>query len=598
MPNRPRAIRELCTKLRFWSLPSSGATRHPSTPPRCARSRSGQALLPEGEGLAPSGPLPLGEGGPFDSAQGKLRPGEGFALILLLLAGCRREALPQNDVPKMAYEVKPAVVRVSAYATAEFHYPAALTGDAKTAGEAWVDTGAGDSGSGFIVHPDGTIVTSAHVVEPTRNEDTLHRDLLRNGAIAALVKHFPVEELRTMHRDERLERYITQLAAAGRLEKIAVVNEVELSNGEKLPFRILQYSPPLAEHGADIAVLQIDRRNVPVLPLGDSDTVRIGDAIWAVGYPAVASSTDEVIGGWLSRDSDLEATVNPGQITALKNDRTNKPVLQTNVAIYKGNSGGPAVNQNGDVVGISTWGHTDAEAIKFLVPINLAKEMLGAAKIAPNADGEFNRFYRAALDEAYDGRWVDAQRDLDRAAKLFPNSPDLIRFRRDIDRALRNLPLWRVHPYASAAAVGLTAIAGVVVVGFLLMRRPRLPKDILTATTDTKMVAPSGGALSPQTVLGRFTILNGERAGQKLGLGGSGIRIGREAAVCEIVLENPKVSRLHAEVVSIDGKVLLIDRNSSNGTFVNDQKIDKRFLQDGDIIYFGGRNAVAVAFHA
>ena len=81
-------------------------------------------------------------------------------------------------------------------------------------------------------------------------------------------------------------------------------------------------------------------------------------------------------------------------------------------------------------------------------------------------------------------------------------------------------------------------------------------------------------------------------------LGGSGIRIGRESTICEIVLENPKVSRLHAEVVSMDGKVLLIDRNSSNGTYVNDQKIDKRFLKDGDIIYFGGRNAVAVAFHA
>jgi pSer/pThr/pTyr-binding forkhead associated (FHA) protein len=112
------------------------------------------------------------------------------------------------------------------------------------------------------------------------------------------------------------------------------------------------------------------------------------------------------------------------------------------------------------------------------------------------------------------------------------------------------------------------------------------------------VVAPDGVMLSPASMLGRFTILNGTRAGEKLGLGGSGIRIGRESTICEIVLENPKVSRLHAEVVSIDGKVLLIDRNSSNGTYVNDQKIDKRFLQDGDIIYFGGRNAVAVAFHA
>ena len=195
----------------------------------------------------------------------------------------------------------------------------------------------------------------------------------------------------------------------------------------------------------------------------------------------------QLVNGLSVFSGDL-CTSNPQPSIGLLIDATLRGILQS--AYYTSNSGGPAVNQNGDVVGISTWGHTDAEAIKFLVPINLAKEMLGAAKIAPNADGEFNRFYRAALDEAYDGRWVDAQRDLDRAAKLFPNSPDLIRFRRDIDRALRNLPLWRVHPYASAAAVGLTAIAGVVVVGFLLMRRPRLPKDILTATTDTKMVAP------------------------------------------------------------------------------------------------------------
>ena len=132
----------------------------------------------------------------------------------------------------------------------------------------------------------------------------------------------------------------------------------------------------------------------------------------------------------------------------------------------------------------------------------------------------------------------------------------------------------------------------------------RFPPDLLKAKTVSTIVpgGRTGAEAEPRSgqpsMLGRFTILNGARAGEKLGLGGSGIRIGRESTICEIVLENPKVSRLHAEVVSIDGKVLLIDRNSSNGTYVNDQKIDKRFLKDGDIIYFGGRNAVAVAFHA
>jgi len=128
------------------------------------------------------------------------------------------------------------------------------------------------------------------------------------------------------------------------------------------------------------------------------------------------------------------------------------------------------------------------------------------------------------------------------------------------------------------------------------LRRGPSIKD-LPATSETT-ISPAHGVAAANRLLGRFTILNGTRAGERLGLGGSGIRIGRESSICEIVLENPKVSRLHAEVVSIDGKVLLIDRNSSNGTYVNDQKIDKRFLKDGDIIYFGGRNAIAVAYHA
>src|SRR5437762_942609 len=377
-----------------------------------------------------------------------------------------------------------------------------------------------------------------------------------------------------------------------------VFNEIELSNGESLPFRIVRYSPALTERGTDLALLQIARKNLPVLPLGDSDSVRVGDSIWSVGYPAVASSSDEVIGGWLSRDSDLEPTFNPGTITAIKRNVANTPVLQSNVAIYRGNSGGPAVNRDGEVIAISTWGHSEVEQIKFLVPINVARALLVQANVAPNVEGDFNRAYRAALEAAHNGDWMSARKRLDEASVMFPKSPDVIRFRNDINRAIEQLPFWNLHPLYTSSAV----LAAVIAVFFILIpRRPRFSKELLTASTVETTISPNGrdaDSSGAQRILGRFTILNGSRAGERLGLGGSGIRIGRESTICEIVLENPKVSRLHAEVVSIDGKVLLIDRNSSNGTYVNDQKIDKRFLKDGDIIYFGGRNAIAVAYHA
>lgn len=539
-----------------------------------------------------------------------------LAFALVLLAACRRDDARVDDAQKMvAYAVKPAVVRISAFATAEFRYPTAIVAELESqlradghelrargvsGGEGVVETGAGGSGSGFLIHPDGIILTSGHVVAPTRDAEALERDLERNGAIAALVRHFPIEALRTLYREGTLDRYVEPLVREGSVEKMSVASQVELSNGETLPYRIVRWSPALNERGTDLALLRINRKELPSLPLGDADETRIGQAIFSVGYPAVASSSDEVIGGWLSRESDLEATFNPGTITAMKRNVANTPVLQSNVAIYRGNSGGPAVNLDGEVVGVSTWGHTNAEQIKFLVPIDVVKKFVADAGVTPATGGAFNRHYRAALDAARDGRWVEAKQELARASALFPKSPDLIRFGHDADRAIRALPAWRRYPgvaMALAIGVALGAILAAAMLVAARARRRQLPPDVLKAPTVETVVAPTGVAAA-HSLLGRFTILNGNRAGEKLGLGGSGIRIGRESTICEIVLENPKVSRLHAEVVSIDGKVLLIDRNSSNGTYVNDHKIDKRFLQDGDIIYFGGRNAVAVAFHA
>lgn len=540
-------------------------------------------------------------------------PRSRIAIIVFLLAtgACRYSVPGLDDAQKLAYGVKPAVVRISALATAKFRYRGTtvlalqemlhrngydfvaqnVPGD-----EGRVDTGAGGSGSGFVIHPNGLILTSGHVVAATRDSAALQRELRHNGAIAALLKHFAVEDLRKLHHGDTLDRYVDLLGAAGTLESVTTVNEVELSNGDKSPFKIEQYSPALPQGGADLALLSVKRKDLPVVRLGDSDAMRIGDSIWSIGYPAVASSGDEVIGGWLSGDSDLEATTNPGSITAIKRDVTNTPVFQSNVAIYHGNSGGPAVNHEGEVIAISSWGHTDAEQIKFLVPVNVAKAFLASAKVPLNVDGDFSRHYRAALDAAAEGRWPHASAELAAATQLFPKSPDLIRFRADVDRKVRSMPLWRQHPAATGAiafaVVGIGAFAA-----FPIARRNRPPRDLGVVTTVETIVSPNGTGAAT-ALLGKFTILNGSRAGERLGLGGSGIRIGRESTICEIVLENPKVSRLHAEVVSIDGKVLLIDRNSSNGTYVNDQKIDKRFLKDGDIIYFGGRNAVAVAFHA
>ncbi len=231
------------------------------------------------------------------------------------------------------------------------------------------------------------------------------------------------------------------------------------------------------------------------------------------------------------------------------------------------------------------------------------KSFLQTAGVSSENQGPFNEVYRKALDAAADGDWKTAAVRLEEADVIFPGSPDVRRFLNEAHNA-RSTPRISVTDLAAVLAFGLAAL--VLIAAIAHLRRPGWRPPRIPPVTDQITVTPSRGdrngdeALSLNEhgtrTLGHFTILNGSEAGRRLGLGGSGIRIGRESRYCEIVLSDPKISRLHAEVVSFDGRTMLIDRNSSNGTFVNDERIERTFLNDGDVIYFGGRHAVAVAF--
>ena len=144
---------------------------------------------------------------------------------------------------------------------------------------------------------------------------------------------------------------------------------VNFSSNDRLKASIVGVDP-----ATDVALLKIDahRRALSPLELGNSDAVQVGDPVIAIGNPF-----------------GLDRSVTAGIVSALQRQIESPSgfaidkVIQTDAAINKGNSGGPLLNEEGQVIGINTQiatGGTGGEGnvgIGFAVPINTVKEVVG-----------------------------------------------------------------------------------------------------------------------------------------------------------------------------------------------------------------------------
>ena len=158
------------------------------------------------------------------------------------------------------------------------------------------------AGSGFIVSPDGVILTNAHVVQ---------------GASEVTVK---------------------------------------LADRREFRAKVLGSDPR-----TDVAVLKIDAKNLPTVPLGNARALQTGEWVLAIGSPF-----------------GLESTVTAGVVSAtgrsLGND-SQVQFIQTDVAVNPGNSGGPLLNTRGEVVGINSQIYSQTggyQGLSFAIPIDVA----------------------------------------------------------------------------------------------------------------------------------------------------------------------------------------------------------------------------------
>jgi len=156
-----------------------------------------------------------------------------------------------------------------------------------------------------------------------------------------------------------------------------ITNEHVINNATEVTVTVIGFDEPFKatvvgkDFNLDLAVLKIDSsKKLPYIELGNSDEMRVGDWVIAIGNPYRLDHTVTV--GVISAKG-RPVTI-PDQSTGKQ--RVYKDLIQTDAAINPGNSGGPLISLDGKVIGINTAVNAQAQGIGFAIPINTAKEVL------------------------------------------------------------------------------------------------------------------------------------------------------------------------------------------------------------------------------
>ncbi|MCE7009770.1 trypsin-like peptidase domain-containing protein [Kibdelosporangium philippinense] len=157
---------------------------------------------------------------------------------------------------------------------------------------------------------------------------------------------------------------------------------VTLNDGRTVPARVVG-----TDAASDLAVLQLQGvSGLPPATLGDSSQVKIGDAVVAIGSPGGLQGTVTTgIVSALNRPVNISDNEGGNPFASTSNESTQYKAIQTDASINQGNSGGPLVNSNGEIIGINSAiyspvstpdGRAGSVGIGFSIPINDAKTVV------------------------------------------------------------------------------------------------------------------------------------------------------------------------------------------------------------------------------
>lgn len=264
-------------------------------------------------------------------------------------------------------------------------------------------------GSGFIITPDGYVITNCHVVD--ENDQETKMGFAKQAFMEILKNDIGVFE-KSMNRDMTAEEakaltdayswYYSQTMTVGNISKeFTVVIGITGDNGKIIPLvipaKVAIQGNPIP--GKDVAILKLQEKHIyPTIRIGDDKDMRVGDQVFVLGYPGVATFHP-----LLSEETISEATLTRGIISAKKNMKDGWEVLQTDAAVTHGNSGGPVMNEEGEVIGLATFGSSDEQrgveiqGLNFIVPSTIVQEFIKKADIKPDMS-DISLAFESAMD--------------------------------------------------------------------------------------------------------------------------------------------------------------------------------------------------------
>jgi len=324
------------------------------------------------------------------------------------------------------------------------------TGIDATIETAEIETGA--SGTGFVISPDGYIITNAHVV--LAGEDPIETVLIEfiyafaEGMLLEVSQYYniPQEDQEEMV-EILLVKFLDYFVENGG-DVTDVATKYYVLSGMGTPGEDIaaeSWSAVVKKQGTaytevggesswgkDIAIIKVDEAGLPTVTLGDSSKVQVGDTVFIIGYPTTG------IEEFFQPESTLEPTVTQGVISAKKTLKTGIETFQTDAAINHGNSGGPAYNDDGEVIGIATLGagpETGIANIMFLMPINLVKEFMNELNVE-NEHSVLDTKYAQALNAFWNRDCYTTIDKMNEVLALYPGHPYAQEYIAECERAI------------------------------------------------------------------------------------------------------------------------------------------------------------------